>query len=224
MQDALCAGQGVVCGNFLDKCDYPTIVHLALRVFSGLPVGRSYHDDVPPSATPSSQPTGRRSPSDASADQFPGWFLEFLDDRQTRKPSAHSMKAYRQDFDAIASLLTEGNPAELQVADITSDTVRVAFASFARNHEPASIRRCWSTWNVLCTYLYTADRIVANPMPLVGKPKVPKTLPKALPAMQLRQCLQRWLGRQRSRGVQIGPNVISPSSSPHCWLVCGSAN
>lgn len=91
------------------------------------------------------------------------------------------MKAYRQDFDGIASLVTEGNPAELQIADITSDAVRAAFARFARNHEAASIRRCWSTWNVLCTYLYTADRLVANPMPLVGKPKVPKTLPKALP-------------------------------------------
>jgi site-specific recombinase XerC len=89
------------------------------------------------------------------------------------------MKAYRQDFVGIASLL-EGNPAELQIADITSDTVRFAFTRFARNHEPASIRRCWSTWNVLCTYLYTADLIVANPMPLVGKPKIPKTLPKAL--------------------------------------------
>lgn len=91
------------------------------------------------------------------------------------------MKAYRHDFAGIASLLTDCNPAELQIADITSDTVRAAFARFARNHEPASIRRCWSTWNVLCTYLYTADRLVANPMSLVGKPKVPKTLPKALP-------------------------------------------
>ncbi len=91
------------------------------------------------------------------------------------------MEAYRRDFDAIAALLTEGNPAELRIADITSDTVRVAFARFAHTHAPASIRRCWSTWNIICTYLYTADRIVANPMPLVGKPKVPKTLPKALP-------------------------------------------
>ena len=149
-----------------------------------LSLGHSYDDGVPPSATPSSQPADRRRRSSdelASADQYPRWFLEFLDDRQTRKPSAHSMKAYRQDFDGIASLLTEGNPAELQIIDITSDTVRTAFARFARNHEPASIRRCWSTWNVLCTYLYTADRLVANPMPLVGKPKVPKTLPKALP-------------------------------------------
>ena len=45
----------------------------------------------------------------------------------------------------------------------------------------ASIQRCWSTWNVLCTYLYTSELIPANPMPLVGRPKLAKTLPKALP-------------------------------------------
>ena len=49
-------------------------------------------------------------------------------------------------------------------------------------HEAASIQRCWSTWNVLCTYLYTAELIAANPMPMVGRPKLAKTLPKALPA------------------------------------------
>ena len=38
----------------------------------------------------------------AEADPIPEWFIEFLNDRQTRKPSAHTMKAYRQDFVAIA--------------------------------------------------------------------------------------------------------------------------
>lgn len=41
--------------------------------------------------------------------------------------------------------------------------------------------RCWSTWNVLCTFLYTSELLAANPMPLVGRPKLDKTLPKALP-------------------------------------------
>lgn len=91
------------------------------------------------------------------------------------------MKAYRQDFVVISTLLTEGNPAELQITDITSDTLRSAFAGYARNHEPSSILRCWSTWNVLCTFLYTSEQLAANPMPLVGKPKVPKSLPKSLP-------------------------------------------
>ena len=35
---------------------------------------------------------------------------------------------------------------------------------------------------MLCTFLYTSELISANPMPLVGRPKVAKTLPKGLPA------------------------------------------
>jgi integrase len=33
----------------------------------------------------------------------------------------------------------------------------------------------------LCTFHYTSELIAANPMPLVGRPKIAKTLPKALP-------------------------------------------
>ena len=91
------------------------------------------------------------------------------------------MKAYRQDFIAIAALMADGNPARLTVADITKDTMRHAFAAYAHDHEAASIRRCWSTWNVLCTFLYTGEQLAANPMQLVGRPKLAKPLPRALP-------------------------------------------
>jgi integrase/recombinase XerC len=91
------------------------------------------------------------------------------------------MKAYRQDFAAIASLVTEGNPTGMNVVDITKDSMRAAFATYAQDHEAASIRRCWSTWNVLCTCLYTGERLASNPMQLVGRPKLAKALPKALP-------------------------------------------
>jgi site-specific recombinase XerC len=95
------------------------------------------------------------------------------------------MKAYRQDFDAIATLIAGGATCDLSrmsLGDITTDTMRTAFAQYAQTHEAATIQRCWSSWNVLCTFLYTSELIVANPMPLVGRPKSPKTLPKALPA------------------------------------------
>ena len=65
---------------------------------------------------------------------------------------------------------------------IDTEAMRSAFAEYARTHEAASIRRCWSTWNVLCTYLFTAELIGANPMPMIGRPKQPKALPKSLPA------------------------------------------
>jgi len=115
-----------------------------------------------------------------SNDDTPEWFQTFLDDRQTRKPSEYTVKAYRQDFIAIATLIADGNPARLVVADITRHSMRTAFAAFAYDHEAASIRRCWSTWNVLCTFLYTNEQLAANPMQLVGRPKLKKPLPRAL--------------------------------------------
>jgi integrase/recombinase XerC len=94
------------------------------------------------------------------------------------------MKAYRQDFDAIATLVAgdADGVSRMSLGDITTDSLRTAFAQYAETHEAASIQRCWSTWNVLCTFLYTADLIGSNPMPMVGRPKLAKTLPKALPA------------------------------------------
>ena len=62
--------------------------------------------------------------------------------------------AYRQDFDAIAALIAGGGDLSgMPVSAITIDTPRTAFARYAQTHEAASIQRCWSTWNVLCTFL-----------------------------------------------------------------------
>ncbi|ULE31134.1 tyrosine-type recombinase/integrase [Mycobacterium sp. IDR2000157661] len=114
----------------------------------------------------------------------PAWFTGFLADRAVRKPSPHTIKAYRQDFIAIASLLAGSveQVPQLTADAITKDSMRTAFAAYADNHEAASIRRCWSNWNTLCDFLYTSELINANPMPLIGRPKVAKTLPKGLGA------------------------------------------
>ena len=112
----------------------------------------------------------------------PAWFGEFLADRGTRKPSAHTLAAYGRDFDRIAEILTGGEDvAALSLGDLTRDSLRTAFSVFAETHAAASIRRCWSTWNTLCDYLYSAELIAANPMPMVARPKTAKTLAKALP-------------------------------------------
>ena len=53
----------------------------------------------------------------------PQWFAAFLADRGTRKPSAHTLKAYRQDFDAIAALIAGGEDLSSMALDaITIDT------------------------------------------------------------------------------------------------------
>jgi site-specific recombinase XerD len=119
-----------------------------------------------------------------SAPPYPGWFSDFLADRAIRKPSPHPAKAYRQDFEAIATLLAGTIDAvpDLHAINLTKDTLRSAFAAYADTHPAASIRRCWSTWNTLCTSLFTAELLDANPMPLIGRPRMPKTLPKSYPA------------------------------------------
>jgi site-specific recombinase XerD len=71
---------------------------------------------------------------------------------------------------------------ELTPEAITKEAMGAAFAAYAERHEAASIRRCWSTWNTLCAFLYTDELIPSNPMPLIGRPKVPKSLPKGLGA------------------------------------------
>ena len=142
-------------------------------------------------AMPGERPHSRSS--DAPPDvppAVPAWFEEFVIDRSTRKPSAHTLTAYRQDFSAIATLITDGHPAELSLTDITRDSMRSAFSAYARRHEPASIRRCWSTWNVLCNFLFTCELIAANPMPAVGRPAPARDLPKALPASDVGALLE----------------------------------
>jgi site-specific recombinase XerD len=114
--------------------------------------------------------------------RYPDWFLAFLADRAIRKPSPHTIKAYRQDFVAIAAFLAEGadHIAQLGPDAITKDAMRAAFAAYADAHEAASIRRCWSNWNTLCDFLFRGELIALNPMSLVGRPKPPKSLPKGL--------------------------------------------
>jgi site-specific recombinase XerD len=114
----------------------------------------------------------------------PQWFSVFLADRAVRKPSPHTAKAYRQDFAAIAQLLAgdRSRIGELTPAAITKEAMGAAFATYADTHQPSSIRRCWSTWNTLCAFLYTDALIQSNPMPLIGRPKVAKSLPKGLGA------------------------------------------
>jgi integrase/recombinase XerC len=129
-----------------------------------------------------------------------------LIDRATRKPSEHTIKAYRQDFAAVSALLTAGTRADIALTDITKNNMRAAFAAYASTHEPASIRRCWSTWNVLCDFLYTNELIPANPMPFVERPKAAKTLPRSLPSPRSARCWMRLTATTSRNAAPTGPN------------------
>jgi site-specific recombinase XerC len=78
-------------------------------------------------------------------------------------------------------MVTGGDPARMEEIVITKGSMRTAFASYTYIHEAASIRRCWSTWNALCTFHYIDEQLAANPKQLVDRPKLAKALPRALP-------------------------------------------
>lgn len=137
----------------------------------------------------------------SSAIAYPGWFTDFLADCAIRKPSPHTAKAYRQDFEAIATVLadTKERILTLKSTELNKDNLRAAFAVYAETHSPASIRRCWSTWHTLCTYLFTAQLLDANPMSLIGRPKAPKSLPKSYGADTVRDIVAAIDSDQSSR-------------------------
>jgi integrase/recombinase XerC len=102
---------------------------------------------------------------------------EFLAARAVRKPSVHTLQAYRRDLELIAGLM-ETEPVTL--GDLSPRLLRSAFARFAAERSPASVARAWSSWNAFCTFLVTEQIMPGNPMPGVDKPKLPTHSPKPL--------------------------------------------
>ena len=105
----------------------------------------------------------------------PEWFAAFLADRGTRKPSAHSMKAYRQDFDAIATFVAGRGASDLSrmaLGDITTDSMRTAFAQYAETHEAATgprhdAKRSMTSPIAATNVIGTADQRSKHPSPFM---------------------------------------------------------
>ncbi|MCI4066600.1 tyrosine-type recombinase/integrase [Micromonospora sp. R77] len=129
---------------------------------------------------------------------------EFLTARATRKPSPHTLAAYRRDLVAVARLVAEDRALPLDAVPVTALSPRVmrsAFASFATPRAAASVHRAWSTWNSFFTFLVAEGVVPGNPMPAVGRPRTPLPRPKPLRGEdtpeQLLAAVAREDGRQR---------------------------
>ncbi len=127
-------------------------------------------------------PTGGFSGDRAASGELLESIEEFFLARMPRKHSAHTLAAYRRDFDAIVEHLcvVKGcDPSALTLADLEVKVLRRAFAGISHQSE-ATIARTWSTWNQLFTFLVSEQTISGNPMAAVEKPRVPKSRPKAI--------------------------------------------
>jgi integrase/recombinase XerC len=102
---------------------------------------------------------------------------EFLTARAVRKPSVHTLDAYRRDLGLIVGLL---GPEPITLGDLSPRALRGAFAGFAAVRSPASVVRAWSSWNAFFTFLVTEQIVAGNPMSAVDKPRLPGHSPKPL--------------------------------------------
>ncbi|MEU7589569.1 tyrosine-type recombinase/integrase [Micromonospora sp. NPDC049230] len=110
---------------------------------------------------------------------------EFLTARATRKPSPHTLEAYRRDLRTVATLIAEdaASPPSLDalsITDLSPRVMRAAFARFAAPRAAASVHRAWSTWNSFCSFLVAEGLMAGNPMPAVGRPRALLPQPKPL--------------------------------------------
>ncbi|AGL17474.1 tyrosine-type recombinase/integrase [Actinoplanes sp. N902-109] len=101
---------------------------------------------------------------------------EFLAAQAVRKPSPHTLMAYRRDLMAVLKLVGE----DVTLSDLSPRTLRGAFAGFAAGRAPASVYRAWSSWNSFFGFLVVEGVVAGNPMPAVGKPKFVQPSPKPL--------------------------------------------
>ncbi|MGN9778944.1 tyrosine-type recombinase/integrase [Micromonospora sp. H33] len=131
---------------------------------------------------------------------------EFLADRTTRKPSPHTLEAYRRDLRTVAALAAEETTPPLPLDALPLDALsprvlRAAFARFAAPRSAASVHRAWSTWNSFFSFLVADGVVAGNPMPAVGRPRAPLPRPKPLRGAdtpeQLLAAVARADGRQR---------------------------
>ncbi|HEX8626806.1 MAG TPA: tyrosine-type recombinase/integrase [Catenuloplanes sp.] len=109
----------------------------------------------------------------------------FLTARTTRKPSVHTVQAYRRDLTTIAGLIADDPATPLPLGDLTVGhlsprVLRGAFARFAASRAPASISRAWSTWNSFFAFLVTDGVVAGNPMSAVDKPRTATPIPRPL--------------------------------------------
>ena len=141
-------------------------------------------------------------PSDSLADLAERWLAW----KNTAKPSPSTLRARRADLGVLGSILGGGSGTgddhdggddrddrpdgedlmrralrPLTAADLTPAAMADAFAVYARDHAPASIRRCRSTWSGFCRWLMVNESIIdVDPVQFVEPPKAQRWRPKPI--------------------------------------------
>lgn len=100
-----------------------------------------------------------------------------------RGTASATVAAYRRDLLGIGGRIAGGSDAnELDLRHLTKGSLRDAFASWATDHSPSSVRRAHSAWSRFFDFLVSEDRCDGNPMAAVAKPRGPEHAPRPIRA------------------------------------------
>ncbi len=121
---------------------------------------------------------------------------DWLDWKNTSKPSPATLRARMADLAVISEILARrlSRPLDTDIADtfrrsltvltaddLTHEQLGSAFAEYAREHAPSSIRRCRSTWSGFCRWLIVHREVLdANPLDHVAPPPAKRWRPKPI--------------------------------------------
>ncbi|PRW65332.1 tyrosine-type recombinase/integrase [Actinopolyspora mortivallis] len=122
------------------------------------------------------------------------WSARYLEHLQARKMAENSLRAYRRDLESVAAELAEVTGRrrdELSLSEVTSHSLRSAFARYAATRSASSVTRAWSSWNGFFRFLVVEGASSGNPMPVVPKPRTADTTPKPLEGEQTPERLLR---------------------------------
>lgn len=132
--------------------------------------------------------------SGGGGDSFSTWVAHFLQQLSVRKPSPHTVAAYRRDLQGIGRRIATAAGIELDglhLEHLDRSALRAAFASWADDHAAASIRRAWSAWNGFFDHLVVEGAVAGNPMGVVTPPRQSRGRPKAIPGEDVAAVLLR---------------------------------
>lgn len=132
------------------------------------------------------------------------WIEAYLEHLQARKLAANSLRAYRRDLESVAAELAEllgSRLVQLSLPELTSSSLRSAFARYAGQRSASTVTRCWSSWNGFFGFLVVEGAVEGNPMPVVPKPRTAPTSPKPLQGEDAPERLLRMVsqGARRAR-------------------------
>ena len=134
----------------------------------------------------------------------------FLQQLAVRKPSPHTIAAYRRDLEGIGRRIASGSGHgddldQVHVEDLHRHALRSAFASWAEDHAAASIRRAWSAWNGFFDHLVTEKVVAGNPMGFITPPRPNRGKPKAIPGEDVASLLLQTAATEDSTSRQPWP-------------------